>query len=488
MWKQCETTFNLDRHLVTFLQENAFYAELSRHIRKTPTLDMPTAGVAYDDKADEITLYYNPEFFGKLSNWEVRGVLMHEFNHLVFGHLVARRKTPHKLWNIATDLAINSLIIAHAGRRRDNDPSDARPLPKCALIPGSRPQIDEETMTKATPEQKAALTEFANIIEKLPKDQASEWYFNKLQQIAKDMQDKGKQKSKGKGSPGKGTPGKGDPSDSGEPTDGEGDDGGGDQDGEGEGESDIFDKLFGGAGDPMDEHDGWDSMPDEVREYVEGKIKSIVEKAVTAADSRADGWGNIPANIQAEIRKSVNGVVNWRTVLRQFVGNLVRGERTTSIKRINRRYPYIHPGVKRGYTARLCIAIDQSGSVDNTQLAEFFAELESLTKRVTVDIMPFDCVANESDIFTWRRGAKVEAKRVRGGGTDFNAPTRILNDPKNRGRWDGMLIMTDGECTKPEGSRVKRGWVLSKGHKLLFDSDEVQVFLDESKPMTGAWR
>ena len=73
--------------------------------------------------------------------------------------------------------------------------------------------------------------------------------------------------------------------------------------------------------------------------------------------------------------------------------------------------------------------------------------------------------ADLRDAFEWKKGNKVEAKRVRGGGTDFNAPTQIVNDPKNRGRWDGMLILTDGECSKPVSSRVKRGWVVSPGHR-----------------------
>jgi len=464
-WKTCESTFNMERHLIVFLTENAFYATISRHLRKVPTIDMPTAGVTYDPVNDELCLYYNPFFFGGgeyaepgtgksitcegLSNWEICGVLQHEFDHITFGHISARRRTPHKMWNIATDLAINSLIVGHGGSRKEDDRLDARPLPKCALIPGQRPWVDPAEMAKMTPERQAAVTELSDIIEKFPKDQPSEFYFNKLQEIAQQKKNQKGQKGDGEGEPG-----------------------------------DEFGDLVGG----MDDHDGWDNIPEEMREYVEGKIKAFVEKAVEAADKNSDGWGNIPAHIQAEIRKSISNVVNWRAVLRQFVGSLTRGERTSSIKRINRRYPYIHPGVKRGYTARLCIAIDQSGSVDDGQLESFFSELGSLTKRVSVDILPFDCGADEKDIFEWRKGAKPAVKRTRGGGTDFNAPTNIINDPKNRGRWDGYLIMTDGECYAPGGSRVKRGWVLSKGHKLLFETNEIQVFLDDAKPMTGAWR
>jgi predicted metal-dependent peptidase len=88
----------------------------------------------------------------------------------------------------------------------------------------------------------------------------------------------------------------------------------------------------------------------------------------------------------------------------------------------------------------------------------------------------------------WRKGTRPDIKRVRGGGTDFEAPTKFANDPKNRGRWDGMLVLTDGECSKPGPSRIKRGWVLGQGCKLMFPTDEITITLDPNPQMTGAWR
>lgn len=440
MWKTCTTSFNLEQHLIVFLQDSPFYAEISRRIRKRPTKDMPTAAVAFDAKRDEIVMWYNPDFFSTLTAREVNGVITHEFNHLVFGHLGARHRDPNKLWNIATDLANNSVIVQSARQRSGSKTTD-RVLPELALIPGVRPKVHTDPkLPPPTPEQIEAAEKLASLIESFPHDMSSEWYFFKLlEEAVKNGMD-------------------------------------------------FSDKEFTVAIGPLDDHDGWGEIPDELREYIESRVKAIVEKAVHHADAQSNGWGSIPAHIQAEIRRSVSGVVNWRAVLKQFVGNLVRGERTTSIKRINRKYPYIHPGVKRGYTARLLIAMDQSGSVDDGQLTAFFTELAVLTRRVTVDILPFDCSADEKDIYEWRKGTSPKCERTRSGGTNFDAPTNIVNDAKNRGKWDGLLIMTDGECSAPGASRVKRGWVLSKGHKLLFDTNELQITVDETPIASGAWR
>ena len=95
MFSPCTTEFNLDRHLISFLQDNPFFAELSRHITKIPTKSLPTAAVTFDERSDQLCLWWNPDFFSSLSQWEVRGVLTHEYYHLVFGHLYGQIGRAH---------------------------------------------------------------------------------------------------------------------------------------------------------------------------------------------------------------------------------------------------------------------------------------------------------------------------------------------------------------------------------------------------------
>lgn len=455
-WRSCDTDFNLGRHLIPYLQDVPFYAEISRYVKKRYTHDIPTAAVSYDPRDDEVVMFVNPCFLGggtyfnearkhdivcePLTNWEIRGVLNHEFDHLWSGHLNARRRSPPDDWNVATDCAINSLIVRNAGQPRDIEPGQvARPLPKLALIPGQKPWIDPERFAELDDKSKAATLRRCALIESFPPLKASEWYFNALQEDRKKN----------------------------------GDDAG-------------TEYAIGS----MDDHDGWDDIPEELREYVEGKVKGIIEKAVRHADGQSDGWGNIPEEIRAEIRRYISTVINWRAVLRQFIGSIVRGNRTTSIKRINRRYPYIHPGIKRGYTAKLFIAIDESGSVSDEMCEMFFNELDMLTRKVDITICHFDCHAGAKDLYEWKKGMRPQLHRTKSGGTNFSAPTAIVNDPKNRGRWDGMLIMTDGQAPQPIPSRIKRGWVLGQGCHLEFEAqcDELQIFLTKERPMTGAWR
>jgi predicted metal-dependent peptidase len=177
----------------------------------------------------------------------------------------------------------------------------------------------------------------------------------------------------------------------------------------------------------------------------------------------------------------ISNVVDWKVVLRNFVGSVCRAQRTSTIKRINRRYPYIHPGTKKSYLPKLLVAIDMSGSVGNEALELFFGELNNLTRMVDITVAPFDTDIAEKDVFEWKKGQKVEPKRVRFGGTDFDAPTNYVNDPKNRGKWDGLLVLTDGMAPQPAPSRVKRGWVIAPENNLHFETHETVIALTHPK-------
>ena len=51
-----------------------------------------------------------------------------------------------------------------------------------------------------------------------------------------------------------------------------------------------------------------------------------------------------------------------------------------------------------------------------------------------------------------------------------------------------MLILTDGECSAPIPSRIKRGWVLGPNQKLAFSTNEITISLDATPQKSGAWR
>ena len=161
--------------------------------------------------------------------------------------------------------------------------------------------------------------------------------------------------------------------------------------------------------------------------------------------------------------------VDWRTVLRSFVKASQKASQKSTVKRINRRFPYIHAGKRSQRVARVAISIDQSGSVSDSLLASFFSELEKLAQLAEFTVVPFDTRVDESKVFTWKKGERRPWERVLHGGTCFNAPTRFVNE----GSFDGHIVLTDMEAPKPIPSKSQRMWMTNKfGARRAFDTHE----------------
>ena len=244
----------------------------------------------------------------------------------------------------------------------------------------------------------------------------------------------------------------------------------------GEGEGQPSDYSF-------DDHEGWGDMSDSERELVKGKVREILRGAVKDADSK-NGWGSVPSGCRENLRKMISDEVDWKAILRQTVGMASSSQRTTSRKRRNRKYRFLHPGVKRKRMARVLVAIDQSGSVGDEALELLFGELASLAKRVDFDVVHFDTAVDQESLSTWRRGQRLQPRRTRCGGTDFNAPTEFAN--KNKGQYDMLIVLTDGEAPEPMPCLIRRAWVLTPGSQMNFNTNETVIKMKAEEKKNAA--
>ena len=75
------------------------------------------------------------------------------------------------------------------------------------------------------------------------------------------------------------------------------------------------------------------------------------------------------------------------------------------MKRLNKRYRYIHAGKKVNRQANIAISIDQSGSVSDDLLSAFFGELSKLADLASFTVIPFDTRVEDSLVYEWKKGA-----------------------------------------------------------------------------------
>ncbi len=393
--------FNLNDHTARLLLEEPFFAALSRRINKVSTKGIPTAGVRINPNTAQFELFYNPDFFCYLTNKQRLAVLKHEYYHLIFEHVTGRKpsdKNLHKVWNIATDLAINSYLMDE--------------LPDFCCFPER------------------------GIFKDLPKEKAAEWYFNVLKN-QKEFIEKHFPDSKMYGA------------------------------GAGSGKDQQFDN-----------HSEWienDEASREIREIAKEKLREIARKSAQEANE-ANSWGSVPQSCRDNILKWLAGRVDWKKVLRYFIKMSQKANKSSSIRKLNKRYPYIHAGKKSNRCARLAISVDQSGSVSDELLSKFFSELNGLSHLAEFVVIPFDTEVATDAVFVWKKGEKRKGQRVRCGGTDFDAPTRYVNERS----FDGHIVLTDLCAPKPIPSKCQRIWMTSQEHGTnpYFQTNERIVIVD----------
>ena len=397
-------SFDLKLHAYRLLMDEPFFAALSRKIEKRASTAIPTAGVRVCPDTAQFEMIYNPDFFDSLPEEQVKGVLKHEFYHLIFEHVTSRRPegVNHKVWNICADLAINSHLVGE--------------LPDNCCMPGVGP------------------------FEGLPKGESAEWYLANFPE-----RPEGEGEGEGEGEPGEGS-------------------------GEGSGEGESF-----------DDHSGWsedgDSPAQEAaNQMAKERLKQGMKEAAKEASQNPKGWGTMSAAVKKEIIKRLETKVDWRKVMRYFIKTSQRASRRSSVKRINRRYAYIHPGKKVQRQAKIAIAIDQSGSVSDDMLASFFGELNKLAKLAEFTVIPFDTEVAEDKVFIWKKGSSQAAERVMCGGTCFNAPTDYIN----KNSFDGVIILTDMEAPKPKACKAQRMWMTDQqgASRPYFKTNEKVIAID----------
>lgn len=407
--------FNLDEHIVSLLRDEPFFAALSRRLEKVASNSVPTAGVRFNKDRCRFELYYNPAFMADIHEQDpkfVKGVLLHEFYHIILLHVTSRMpegKMSRK-WNFATDLAINSELTVFS--RDGSTPtgyaveSSLLPLDK-ALIP--------------------TVGQFANFEPHL----SAEEYMNLLP----DGESEENQDQTGQS----GEPGEGESQGEGQPGQG------------GDGESDPSSNGF-------DDHSDWGDSDgtDETRKIAEERLKDAIKEAYVEAQTR--GFGSVSSAMKKTIKEVITPKVNWRSILRSFVKASQRADRSSTIKRLNRRYAYVHPGKKAKRQAKIAVSIDQSGSVSDSMLAAFYSELEKLAQLAEFTIVPFDTEVSTEHIHVWKKGERHSKTRYMHGGTCFNAPTKWVNENS----FDGHIVLTDMEAPKPIPSKCQRMWMTTK--------------------------
>jgi predicted metal-dependent peptidase len=221
--------------------------------------------------------------------------------------------------------------------------------------------------------------------------------------------------------------------------------------GEGEGrdgDNDIdSDQDPGGCGgfeDAKDEHGKPLSKADRQRQ--EAELTVVIQQAAQAARAQ----GKLPGSLARLVDALVHPILDWREILRSFVDHAARDD--YSWRHPNRRHIadgiYL-PSFRSEGLQPLVLAIDTSGSIRQSELNQFQAELNDilLSYPSTVNVVYCDSEISATEIITPEQ-YPVRLKAVGCGGTDLRPPFEWARE--NVPEAGCLIYLTDLKGDTPE--------------------------------------
>ena len=176
------------------------------------------------------------------------------------------------------------------------------------------------------------------------------------------------------------------------------------------------------------------------------KIRDEIKEGMLSA-AQAAGAGNTPGEVQRMIKDLTEPKMNWREIISQQIQSTLRSDFTFS--RPSRKGWHtgaILPGMNFDERIDLCIAIDMSGSIGDSQAKDFLSEVKGIMdqfKDYRITLWCFDTKVYNEQEFSADGGEDISSYEVMGGGgTDFDVNWTYMKEndiqPKK------FIMFTDG--------------------------------------------
>lgn len=156
-------------------------------------------------------------------------------------------------------------------------------------------------------------------------------------------------------------------------------------------------------------------------ESLDQKLQSAqTEQLAQNALQKAEEMGSLPEGLERLIPMALNGVIDWRSELRDAIGGYYVSDYVMMPPSKKLLYAGIYLPSATSRHLELVIAIDSSGSVDEVVLAQFIAEIESICElfgSYGIELLVCDDRIRSHQRFS--NGESIEYFLAGGGGTDF---------------------------------------------------------------------
>jgi len=211
--------------------------------------------------------------------------------------------------------------------------------------------------------------------------------------------------------------------------------------------SKLLDEHMDGSGDSEGDGDGEGKGRPQLSEEEKQQIRDEIKEAVLAAASTVDGAGNLPAGVKRLIEDLTEPKMNWRELLRMNLESTIKTDYTwMRTGRKGWHMDAIMPGRKNDEMIDIAIAIDASGSIDETMLREFLSEIQSIMDSFPsykIHVVTFDTNCYNPQVYDSENLDSICDYEISGGGgTDFDCVYEYFKQEEIVPR--RLIMFTDG--------------------------------------------
>lgn len=382
-------------------KESPFFAYLVMNMQIKEDKTIPSMGVNFKGNA-----FYNPDWINTLTDDEIKGVLCHEVMHTALLHLLRVGKKDHKLWNIATDMAINWLII-HDGLK----------LPEQGIVPDhygnvKLPGIDHTFNV----EDKCADELYEELLNEIPECECN------CHSSQQNSNSSGGQQQQNDCCP------------------------------------------CGSYG--FDQHEYAEGLSDAEREEISKEWKNKLVEAATAAKAK----GKMPGGIERLVDDLLNPKLNWKSLLYQYLtkdllyNHTYRkpGRRSYSVRDASGKPLYFPSEIKENLN--IAVTVDTSGSISIKEYQEFITEVSGIANafdQINMELLFWDTqVQKVVKITRNNKNTLMNIEPTGGGGTYIGC---LMDHYQGKQPPQLMVHLTDGYIESyPQLPWSKHLFVLSK--------------------------
>lgn len=376
----------LERLMVRVILTEPFFSILLMRLERKADNSIATAGT------DGKKLIYNEAWIESLDDSDAHFILLHEIMHCVANHTSRRGNRDHALYNEAADHAINLELTSYGYKMPSEGLADPR----------FRGMSAEQIYAVLKTEQ---------------------------QQQGQQGQPNNKQGSQSETS-GQQAPGSPDNQPG--------------QQGQGQGRG-----QDGKCPDPGKCGGVMDAPATEEGEAALQEHEAQWQQAVQQAAQIAKAQGKLPSGLERLLEEVLKPVVDWRDTLREFLTKDSKDDYSWS--RPNRRF--IHQNVylpsmhSEGAADFMAIAVDTSGSMSDSDMAQFAGEITAIMedlKTPMLEVIYCDAQVGSRQTFT-QSDLPLQLKPVGGGGTNFKP---VMDELKKLDDDPTCLVyFSDGYCS-----------------------------------------